>query len=53
MNHNRFFRLKFFPDRLLEPIREDVIQEQWIVLVNRLSMMRIMARRMKATVVLA
>jgi hypothetical protein len=37
----------------LEPFREGWIQEQWFSRVNRLSMMRIMARRMKATTVLA
>jgi hypothetical protein len=37
----------------LEPIREEGIQGQGLSLVKRLSMMRIMARRMKATTVLA
>jgi hypothetical protein len=42
-----------FENRTLEPIREVVIQEQRIGLVKRRSMMRIMARRTKATTVLA
>ena len=37
---------------LLEPIREDLIQEHWVERVRRLSMMRIMARRTKAATVL-
>ena len=41
------------PVALLEPIREVEIEEQGVGLVKRLSIMRIMARRMKATTVLA
>jgi hypothetical protein len=37
----------------LEPIQEVEIHEQRLSLVKRLSMMRIMARRMKAALVLA
>ena len=37
----------------LEPIQEDLIHEQGLGLVKRLSMMRIMARRTKAATVLA
>jgi hypothetical protein len=53
MNHNRFNRINFFRDRLLEPILEVAIQEQGTVWVKRRSMMRIMARRTKAATVLA
>ena len=42
-----------WPHPVLEPIREEGIQGQGLSLVKRLSMMRIMARRMKATTVLA
>jgi hypothetical protein len=45
------FRGNAFP--LLEPIQEVKIQRQGIGLVKRRSMMRIMARRTKATTVLA
>ena len=38
---------------ILEPIQEVEIHEQRLGLVKRLSMMRIMARRMKAATVLA
>jgi hypothetical protein len=37
----------------LEPIQEEWIQEQRVGLVNRLSMMRIIARRTKAATVVA
>lgn len=37
----------------LEPIQEDLIHEQGLGLVKRLSIMRIMARRTKAATVLA
>jgi hypothetical protein len=38
--------------QVLEPIQEDWIQKHWVDRVRRLSMMRIMARRMKAATVL-
>jgi transposase-like protein len=37
----------------LEPIQEESIHEQWLGLVKRLSMSRIVARRMKAATVVA
>jgi hypothetical protein len=52
MNHIRFIRLKNFPDRLLEPIREVWIHGEAFA-ASRLSMMRIMARRMNAATVVA
>jgi hypothetical protein len=39
------------PNAILEPIHEDLIHEQWLERVRRLSMMRIMARRTKAATV--
>ena len=53
MNHKRLIRFNNFLDRLLEPIQEVAIHRQGVGGVKRLSMMRIMARRTKATTVLA
>jgi hypothetical protein len=52
MNHIRLTRLKNFPDRLLEPIREVWIHDE-AVAASRLSMMRIMAMRTNAATVVA
>ena len=42
-----------FDDTELEPIQEEMFHEQRLVLVRRLSMMRILARRTKASTVAA
>jgi hypothetical protein len=44
---------RLVPSPLLEPIQEVLIQRQRFDLVKRWSIMRIMARRMKAATVLA